>query len=760
MIAGDGTPPAQSGPPVSPSELVAHTPNAFGQWHLLESHLRGTARRAHAFAADLGPEAQALAYWLGLLHDIGKARPVWQQYLRDQAIGIGRRGSGGDHKGAGALHGKAINDVLAFAIVGHHGGLQSQTDFLMCMKEWAADGSHVPDALAAARRGLPPDILRSPGPLALPGFVRSVLQFEFFARMLFSCLVDADFLDTEEHADGQRTDQRSTSGPDLTRLWEQLSGFQDSLIAERAGTSCVNDTRARIYRHAVAMAGESPGLFRLTVPTGGGKTLTALAFALSHAIAHGQRRVIAAIPYTSITDQTAAVYRHIFGDQSGAVLEHHSAIRAPESSVGADDAEAWRRLAAENWDAPIVVTTTVQLFESLLGKDTSACRKVHNIANSFVILDEAQLLPPHLLGPFLDVLRELVTNYRATVVLCTATQPAFEAIPEYRDFAAAARELAPDPAALFRDLKRVNYRWPPPGEKVSWETVAESMRASSQVLAIVNTKRDAMALMDALADPDAAHLSTLLCPRHRQAVLRTVHSRLAADLPCRLVATQVIEAGVDVDFPVVLRAFGPLTSIIQAAGRCNREGLLASGKGQVVIFDPLEGGLPPGDYLKSTHNAARLLRLLGPNMDVDNPDIVRQFFASFYGLINIDKNGVQALRRVLNFPTTALKARLIEDDSVSVVVPYRGPDGTDRAVDVLLDRARTVRTPGLSRGLLRALQPYMVQIRRRQTPALMAAGLMEELAPGRDLFIWHGVYDSQARGLQADHRLDPETLVI
>jgi len=746
--------------PLWGSPLVAHTPNGSGAWHLLEAHLRGTAERARSFAADISQEAASLAYHAGLWHDLGKAHSTFQRYLLDQARGVGKRRSGGDHKGAGATKIVPVCDWLPFLVVGHHGGLPAGSELKGKLHEWGQPESHVHEALAAALAGLSPAVLASPGRLPLPLWVRSSHETEFFVRMLFSCLVDADCLDTEAHFNPDKADRRGDSAMDLRPLWERYAAHQEALIVSARGTSPVNVVRERIYWRALEVARESPGLFRLTVPTGGGKTLVGLGFALRHALEHGQRRVIFAVPYTSITEQTAAVYRGIFGADSGVVLEHHSAVAARDSDEMPDATELWRRLASENWDAPVVVTTTVQLFESLLGRGTGACRKLHNVANSVVVLDEAQSLPPHLLTPLLDVLRELVTNYRVSVVICTATQPAFEAVPGFSGFAAGAREIAPNPPELFEQLKRVRYTWPAEGEKMSWEEVAGRLRASPRALAILNTKRDAMALLDALADPEALHLSTLLCGKHRQSVLETVRARLADGLPCRLVATQVVEAGVDLNFPLVLRAFGPLASVVQAAGRCNREGRLPA-KGEVVIFDPLEGGLPPGDYRKASQNAAALLALLGREMDVDDPATVKRFFQAFYGTVSSDRNGVQAVRAALDYPETARLARLIDDDGVSVVVPYRGLDGEDGTVDELLERVRRVRRgPHGARPLLRALQPYIVAVRRRPAMSFEKELLMQELSPGLGVYEWLGAYDGRVRGLRAESRLDPESLVI
>ena len=428
--------------------------------------------------------------------------------------------------------------------------------------------------------------------------IKSPTQAELFLRFLFSALVDADYLDTEAHFDPGRSRLRYRP-VDLEALAESFWKEQDKLSGH--DQSPVNLARHEIYQFCLAAAECPPGIFRLTVPTGGGKTLSGMAFALRHALKYQKHRIIVAIPYTSIIDQTAQVYRRIFGDEN--ILEHHSAV-TPREDEDHFVQQQWTRLAAENWDAPIVVTTTVQLFESLFANRPAACRKLHNLAQSIIILDEVQTLPTGLLAPILEVVQQLVDHYGVTVVLSTATQPSLvdSGSPYLKGLRGEIREIVPDPARYFQALKRVSYDCP--GEAWSWERVAQEMAAEPQCLAVVNTKKDALALLDALNDPEALHLSTLLCMAHRRKVMEGIKVRLATGQPCRVVATQVVEAGVDLDFPVVLRAMGPLDRIVQAAGRCNREGRLSQGR--VIIFQPAEGQIPPGDY-RAGHDIARAM---------------------------------------------------------------------------------------------------------------------------------------------------------
>jgi CRISPR-associated endonuclease/helicase Cas3 len=515
------------------------------------------------------------------------------------------------------------------------------------------------------------------------------------------------------------------------------------------GADAVAQARHAIYEACLAAADQPPGLFRLTVPTGGGKTRSGMAFALRHALRHGQQRVIVAVPFITITEQIADVYRAIFEDEPASepvVLEHHSGGLSGSEDDDFHAHAVWARLAAENWDAPIIVTTTVQLFESLFGCGTSSSRKLHRLARSVVLLDEAQALPSHLLTPLLDALRELCVRYGTTVVLSTATQPAFEVIEPFA--ALPATEIVPEPARFFRALQRVEYDWRT-ATPVSWAEVAAWLRAEPQALAVVNTKRDALALLEALGDPDALHLSTLLCGAHRRQVIAEVRARLAAGAPCRLVSTQVVEAGVDLDFPLVARALGPLDGIIQAAGRCNREGRLT--RGRVVVFQPAEGGLPPGAY-RTAAGVTRALLGHGP-LDLDDPDLARAYFRQLYQTVDTDAQRIQPWREAFDYPEVARRFRLIADDTTTVVAPY-GNTAERARVTGLVERLRRGAPDG--RGILRALQPYLVTVRAQEAARYARQGLITPVAPG--IGEWLGAYHP-VHGLVGDDPT-PDALVV
>ena len=722
--------------PPRPRNPIAHTPNNGGDYHDLAEHLTEVANLAREFAGkfDAAEYGDAAGQW----HDLGKYHPEFQQYLFDAHAGKRRRSI--DHKAAGVTVAAEYCQFLAGPLQGHHGGLRNVSELKGWLREMGERG-RVPLALDLAREALgrfEPD-----SSLPLPESITTRHQVEFLVRMLFSALVDADFLDTEAHFQGEQARRRG-GYPAIGTLWDELQRDQERLTGQ--SDDPVNSVRHRVYKDCLVAAEQPPGFFRLTVPTGGGKTRSGLAFALRHAEMYDLDRVIVAVPYLSITDQTAATYREIFSDPRS-VLEHHSGAEWQSAGEEGSPEETWARLAAENWDAPLIVTTTVQLFESLFARSTSRCRKLHNIARSVIILDEAQTLPETLLTPTLDVLSELVRAYSATVVLSTATQPAFDqregfgGLPDLR-------EIVTDPESHFAALRRVEYEWD--DDPKSWDEIADLMREQRQAMTIVNTRADALELMEALSDDDPLHLSTLLCGAHRRDVLDEVKRRLDANEPCLLVATQVVEAGVDIDFPFVLRALGPLDRIVQAAGRCNREGKLE--RGRVIIFRTEEGRTPPGAYSTGTGVAEMLLAETGINLHA--PELYQRYFKGLYQRVNLDNKQIQDQRQHYNFEEVARRYRYIADDGLPVVVPYERtlPDGTvlDRALGDLQDKR------GNPRDLWRKLQPFLLNIRRWDLEQLERQALVVPVT--ESLYRWTGKYD---KDLGIGRRLpNPESLVV
>lgn len=705
-------------------------------WEGLGVHSREVAALAAAFASVFGwGGAAGLA---GLVHDIGKLSPEFQAYIR------GLVPSGGDHSSAGARllldsYGPGLR-TLATIVAAHHAGLPDGMDFDRRMA-----GVRVPAGVGQLIGALPDKKILQPAFLPRQGAPRGFWA-SFLCRMLFSCLVDADFLATERFMSGARNETVARGGHrSLADLRDRLAAF---MAGKRAGASAtpLNALRADILDHAVARAALDPGLFTLTVPTGGGKTLTSLSFALEHAVRHGLRRVILVIPFSAIIEQSAAVFRDALGAPDD-VLEHHASFdwegaadRRALEDEGADGLAKLRR-AAENWDVPIVVTTAVQFFESLFANRTSRCRKLHNIAGSVVILDEAQTLPLPLLRPCMAALDELARNYRTSVVLCTATQPALRRIDGFGDGAFEideTRELAPDPKRLYAALKRVQVERLP--DAVPDETITARFAEVRQMLCIVNSRGHAQRLLAAIRTlPGAACLTTLMCPRHRRMVLDRLRERLADGEPVRLVATSLIEAGVDIDLPEVWRAAAGLSSIAQAAGRCNREGKMQSGR--VVVFEPADAK-PPRDLRQPWEAAVQALRRHDDPLTLD---AIRDYFRELYwsrgkdrDLHAFDSATVGEQRGILpalaeravkgDFPYASIAAgfRMIESTMEPVIVPWR-VDPSDEDAEELLRTIALSERP--RRDDLRRLQQYVAALPRNVRDEWLARGVLRPVHP-------------------------------
>ncbi len=715
--------------------------------HELATHLDEVAKLAAEFARHFGAVGYSSAWVMlaGRWHDLGKYRPGFQRYLvncaSDDAHIEGKvTGREKTHSAAGALWaiqkleethgagGKRAARVLAYLIAGHHAGLH---DWNAGLSE-RLDESDSQTELAQALAANPPANILSAGDFVpqfkdVPGGFED--GFALWVRMLFSCLVDADFLDTEAHFDAGKPARRE-GFPTLSQMHQAFDGHMASL---KPDDTPVNTLRADILRQCRAKAALSAGFFSLTVPTGGGKTLSSLAFALNHALAHDKRRIIYAIPYTSIIEQTADVFRGVFktlGDE--VLIEHHSQADAADK-----DETARSRLACENWDAPLVVTTNVQLFESLFAAKTSRCRKLHNVVNSVIVLDEAQQLPPAFLQPILDVLNLLVKHYGVTVVLCTATQPTlnstayFDASKNLRGLDNV-REIMDDPDHLFAQLDRVNVELPADWNTPKpWADVAAELSAEDCVLAIVSTRKAARELQ-CLMSPDTLHLSALMCGAHRKDVIQQIKDRLKAKRegrdvrPLRVVSTQLVEAGVDLDFPVVYRALAGLDSIAQAAGRCNREGRLAD-KGRVVVFVPPER--PPAGHLRQGAEAC-ISTLRGQTHNPLARKLFADYFKAFYYAVDLDGKKICPMLKgnrelAVQFRTAADAFRLIdEEDSATVVVRYTG------AKDDLNALLGQLATKGPERWLMRKLQRYTITVRKKVADKMLAQGDLTLPMPG------------------------------
>lgn len=727
--------------------MIAHTSNGAGVQHALVDHLRAVAQRAADFGGAFGAAdvAQALGYW----HDLGKCAMGFQDYLDRQERGIGPRG-GPDHKGAGALLAlEAFPDLepLSLVIQGHHGGMYAWNGTVAerpprfaSMQEWLRDRSGSPEVAEARRTGEEtiPDLL-PPGPIPVPAWaLSSPLAAEMFIRMCLSVVIDGDHLDTEAHFDADKAAQRPAD-VDVADLLDRFTAGHRALTSS-ATTAAAKVTRARQgwYDACLAAATGPRGFYRLPAPTGVGKTLSGMAFALWHASHHGMRRVVIGVPFTSITDQTARVYRQVFDDRDRTddrsiprgeggqfILEHHSAV----------DPERGRnlraRLSSENWSMPIVVTTMVQLFESLFTRKPGKVRKIHRLANSVILLDEVQSLPIRLLDPILDGLAELVRHYGATVVLSTATQPAFDALEPLRDIQAI--DIAPNPPVPLPARQRYTRRAQP----VEWGDLAEEIDVLDQVLAVVNTRRDAANLYERVRDPGTFHLSTLQCGLHRRRVVAEVRRRLDAGERCRLISTQVVEAGVDLDFPTGYRALAPLDSIIQAGGRVNRNGRLP--EGEVVVFETVDGAAPRDASYRTRIGITAAV--WDGSTPPDDPGVLRRYYEMSYQDLATDRDDIQALRARLDYPAVHEKVRLIEGFSIDVLVTTYEPLPDPQWIE----RLNAGNAP---RWMMRVMAPYIVSVPAYMVEQMTATGHLHRTDMGGEeersesgIYVWDGDYD-------------------
>ena len=692
-------------------DYIAHARQDSSEiWHShpLQKHLQKVAQLAKRFAGRYG---SLFAEYAGLLHDLGKFQEAFQKYIR-HASGFEKENAHLEdvestklrkipHSTAGAKYAvERLNPffghLLAYLIAGHHAGLADWYDNgSLKHRLQQADNELEASLSGLAESGLPKDFF----PLSDDDLMRDFFAFweegakleelHIWLRFLFSCLVDADFLDTEAFMNGYAdADTAQAAGlrpkfPGLDELHRRYEQYMSQLNEKSDKDSFLNQERHAILQQCFSAAETNRTLFSLTVPTGGGKTLASLGFALKHALKFGKKRIIYAIPFTSIIEQNADVFRKALGDD--AVLEHHSNLEVADNKETAKT-----RLATENWDAPLIVTTNVQLFESLFAAKTSRCRKIHNIADSVVILDEAQQLPRDFQKPITDMMRVLARDYGVTFVLCTATQPelgknidAFgrtilEGLPDVR-------EIVADKIALSEKLRRVCIKMPlPNGEAQSWQEIADEIAMRPCVLAVVNTRKHAQKLFAALpSDGIKLHLSANMCATHRSEVIALVRRYLALyragslHKPLWLVSTQLIEAGVDLDFPCVYRAMAGLDSIAQAAGRCNREGKLPQ-LGEVVVFRAEEGA--PNGSLKQGQDITEEMLKAGLFDDPLSPSAFAEYFRRFNGKGDVDKHDITRLLMAesssnenplaIKFRTAAERFRLIDNQGVALVVPF------------------------------------------------------------------------------------------
>ncbi len=682
-----------------------------GRLQTVEEHLRGTAEYAAKFAAAFG--AAEHGYLAGMAHDIGKQSEAFQRRLNG--------GAKVDHATAGAIECVKVNEVhTALAVLGHHGGLADTGNMRTDLPGTSSAYGRIKKGI---QNGIPPYEWNEK--LSVPS-VRFVdadkLTQSFWTRMLYSCLVDADYLDTERFMTGGRNMEHYASLPEL------LDKLTDYVAPWWNPQNELNRYRCDILKTCFENGRQSKGLYSLTVPTGGGKTISSLAFALSHAVHNNMDRVIYVIPYTSIIDQNAAVFREILGDDN--VIEHHSNVVCDEDNE-TDLQHCRKRWATENWDAPVVVTTAVQFFESLYSNRPSNCRKLHNIANSVIIFDEAQMIPMPHLRPCVAAIAKLVSDFGASAVLCTATQPILndllaEYAPKYPVL-----ELCPRTSELYEKFRRVTYK---DAGEINNEKLTALLRSNEQVLCIVNSRKQAQYIFESLPDDGSFHLSTLMIPVHRQSVLAEIRKRLSEGRPCRVISTSLVEAGVDVDFPVVYREKAGLDSIMQAAGRCNREGRRCAEDSVVVVY---EGETAPPVLFRT--NIGATCETMAVHDDIGSPEAVKHYFTALRSFVGeqIDRNNiVSALQKgiagcELPFETVAKRFKLIDSNTKTIYVPMG--DGV-----AVLER---IRSGVASRYDYRKAGRYSVAVYPDHYERLRVAGVLHELDESAAILLDPSIYD-------------------
>jgi len=737
-------------------EYIAHVRKLEnGQWdepQLLETHLKETAGLAGKFAAEFS--SREWGYILGISHDIAKGKPEWQNYFYlksgyDEDVSSETSGkiehSGSSAKLAEEIFGKQIGRFLSYSIAGHHAGLpdwlgsQASLAFRLQNSSTNEISNEFKALLNVISLKNPPWKFNNTG-----------IDISLWIRMLFSSLIDADRLNTEKYMNPEQSKEREGySG--ISELHKRFNEFMETKTKKPQifYDKQVFEARQQVLADCRKAAEINCSLFSLTVPTGGGKTLSSMAFALKHAELYDKKRIIYVIPYTSIIEQNAQVFNEVFGDDE--IVEHHSSLDDDETTIRS-------RLATENWDAPIIVTTSVQFFESLFAAKTSRCRKLHNIANSVIILDEAQLIPTDYLEPILESMHLLTEHYKVTFVICTATQPVFEKQKEFPHFPGlpegSVKEIIQDVFGLYKNLERVKVELPSDvSVPVEWKNLAEELSGYDQVLCVVSDRKSCREL-HALMPKGTYHLSALMCAQHRSDVILEIKSRLGKGECVRVVSTQLVEAGVDIDFPVVYRASAGLDSIAQAAGRCNREGRLniTGCLGKVVVFKAPRKA-PMGILRKASETAERMIS--GGLKNPIDRSVFPKYFSELYWKANsLDTKDILKLLKPdtsdlgIQFRTAAEKFKIIDDaNQRNILVPY----GEGKKWIEFLKKGEIPRLK-----CLRKLQRYTINIYRDQFLNLQNRGSLEEITLG--IFVLNNTveYNGQTGLLVDEIPNDPE----
>ncbi len=685
----------------------------------LSEHLFQTADLARQFADVF--RAGGWGYLCGLLHDIGKYSEEFQQRISGKGIKV-------DHSAAGAKEAQNLKAFpAAYCIAGHHAGLPDGTYMggtVSC--ESTLDSRlkrSIPDYQAykeeiSVSQPTPPSLKMDHGRFSM----------SFFIRMIYSCLVDADYLDTEAFMKNQKRELPCIPMPELKKRLDDYikPWFKDE--------SCsLNRRRTDILRACIHGGSGSQGIYHLTVPTGGGKTVSSMAFALNHAVKSGLRRVIYVIPYTSIIEQNADVFREMLGDEY--VLEDHSNVEYPDGEELNP-----KQLAAENWDAPVVVTTNVQFFESLFASRSSKCRKLHNIAGSVLIFDEAQMLPNDYLRPCLQAVSELVLNYGCTAVLCTATQPSLQSFLPQKLLRG---ELCPDIEEQYRAFCRTVLV---KEEDMTGDELVRRLEEESQVLCILNTRSKAQEIYEKMGNREGLfHLSTLMYPAHRRKVLAEIRERLNLSEVCRVIATSLIEAGVDLDFQSVYREVAGLDSVIQAAGRCNREGRRAPDDSKTHVFQFVSAERHRNDSVRQGKEIAENVMASYKNMG--SLEAIHEYFDRLHYIKGEGLDKKKILQRLNEAGGAAIPFRTIAED-------FKVIQNNTKSILILRESepkelAERLRYGEISRKLMRSIGMYSVNVYENTYDALYRSGYLEQIDEELAILTDDGQY-SEETGLNVN----------
>lgn len=711
--------------------FLAHTQNEKQHSEPLIEHLQKTSVLSGKYAESFGE--QNAGNWMGLFHDAGKASILFQEMLSGKEHHI-------NHAAAGAALLYSQNPQIARAIYGHHDGLvwsilpdlkrsqqepdskDSQTGkrFAVSGKKQYCDTAnfmHTIPNVPAEQPVLNPDAVSYYK--ALPEMLHT--------RMLLSCLCDADYTATASHYDSSVMDHTELHCVDGAQILDALTMFRQRIISQSDADQKLNEIRNAVYESCLHAAEQTPGLFTLTAPTGTGKTLALLAFAARHAAIYQKQRIIIVLPFLSIISQNAKIYREICGD----ILEAHSmASYGEEENV---------RMFAEQWNAPVIITTSIKFFESFFGSRPSDLRFLHNIANSVIVFDEAQSIPQELTGVTIETMRCLCESFRSTVLFSTATQPAFDV---RKDVLYQPYEIVQSPASLYEQTHRVEVNWRL-NPSTSFEQIAEEIAAQNSVCCVLNRKDHTQKLYELLRklcqDDSCFHISTDMCKAHRDAVIQNITERLKTGQPCRLISTSCIEAGVDLDFAVMFRALGPLEALVQCAGRCNRNGRQS---GRMTVFVPDE----PKQYpTPGYRNAAEKVKLLLSRHPVDlcNPEHIREYYTELFSDANYDHDKPALIKAIdeHDFVETERQYRFIPQSGVNVLVPYQ------QEIALFDDLVAEVRTKGISRDWMRRAAPLTVtsyhedKLKSLAEPCMMYHKGKAIVVPGWYILLADNCYD-------------------